>query len=571
MTTGAQKIAETLLDAGVDHIFGIPGGATGAIFNAFHDKQDGMRIVLARHEQSAAIMADAYGRVTGKPAVLMGQGAFIGTSGGFGIMEAYHSYSPMVVITDTSDGGFWQLGNNQAATGEYGTADLLTILRSMTKYTTLVSTPNEAVLGTQLAVKHAVAGAPGPAAVLLRSYASWGDIDQDDPLKLHASAGYLSTVEAVSPPETVRKVVELLAQAESPVIIAGNGVHISGAHDELRELAELYTIPVTTTYKGKSAIQETHPLSIGPMGVYGVEVANRKVSEADVVLVVGTRLRPQDTASHHPNLLNPERQRIIQIDIEPRNAGWTVPVETGLIGNARAVLIQILEVARDTPRIPSDRENEVLLLAQRKEELGFFEDSPGLHSDQIPVLPQRLVRLIQENVDPSTLITLDAGNNRGWMYHFYKSQRPATFLNPGGIAGMGWAIPAAVGAKEVLRDRPVMAVTGDGGFVMTSNALSTAVQYDLPIVVVVLNDGGLGMVRENQRPDVIASEFVDTNHARIGEAYGGWGVQVEDPRDLPAALHDAFASGKPSVVDVKTDPFEPFGQFRAGVSEFARR
>ncbi len=571
MTTGAQKIAETLIDAGVDHIFGIPGGATGAIYNGFHDKQDKMKIILARHEQSAAVMADAYGRLKGKPAVVMGQGAFIGTSGGFGIMEAYLSYSSMLVITDTSDSGFWQLGNNQAVSGEYGTADLLTILRAMTKYTTLATTPNEAVLGTQLAVKHATSGAPGPAAVLLRTDASFGEFDPDGQPQIHASSGYLSTVEAVSPPGVIRKVVDALAGAEAPVIIAGNGVHIAGAHQELRELAELYAIPVTSTYKGKSAIQETHPLAIGPMGIYGVEVANRIVSEADVVLVVGTRLRPQDTASHHPNLLNPERQHIFQIDVDPRNAGWTVPVEMGLTGDARAVLTQILQVARDTPRVSADRENEVLVLAQRKEELRFFDDSPGLHSDQSPVLPQRLVRLLQENVDPSTIITLDAGNNRVWMYHFFQSQRPATFLNPGGIAGMGWAVPAAVGAKEAARDRPVMAVTGDGGFVMTSNAISTAVQYDLPVVIVVFNDGGLGMVRENQRPNLIASEFVSTNHAKIGEAYGGWGVQVEDPRDVPAAIHDAFRSGMPAVVDVLTDQSEPFGPFRAGVSEFARR
>ena len=144
-------------------------------------------------------------------------------------------------------------------------------------------------------------------------------------------------------------------------------------------------------------------------------------------------------------------------------------------------------------------------------------------------------------------------------------------LNPGGMAGMGWAVPAAVGAKIVRPEAPVMAVTGDGGFVMTSNALSTAVQYDAPVVVVVLNDGGLGMVSENQQPRVIASEFVSTNHAKIGQAYGGWGVQVDDPRDLPAALHDAFSAGVPAVVDVITDPNEVFGQFRAGVSEFARR
>ena len=571
MPTGAQKIAETLIDAGVDHVFGIPGGATGAIYNSLFDKQDKMKVILARHEQSASIMADVHGRLTGKPAVLMGQGAFIGTSGGFGIMEALMSYSPMLAITDTSDTGFWQLGNNQEVSGEYGTGDLLSILRAMTKYTTLATTPNEAVLGAQLAIKHSMSGAPGPTALLLRTNASFGEFDPDGPVGTHPSAGYLSNVEMVAPPDAIQRVVDALASAKNPIIIAGNGVHMARAHQELRELAEQMVIPVTTTYKGKSAIEETHPLSVGPMGIYGIETANRQVSEADVVLVVGTRMRPQDTASHHPNLLNPDRQRIFQIDIEGRNAGWTVPVEMGLIGDARAVLTQILQVSRDQGLSTRELEPRVVGLAQRKEELRFFNDSPGLTANQSPVQPQRLVRLLQESVDPSTIITLDAGNNRAWMYHFYQSQQRATFLCPGGIAGMGWAVPAAVGAKVVRPNSPVMAVTGDGGFMMTSNAISTAVQYQLPVVFVVLNDGGLGMVRENQRPNLIASEFVDTNHAKLAEAYGGWGVQVDNPNDIPAAIHDAFRSGQPAVVDVIMDRFEPFGQFRAGVSEFARR
>ena len=571
MVTGAQKIAETLIELGVDHVFGIPGGATGAIYNSFFDKQDKMKVILTRHEQSASIMADVHGRLTGKPAVLMGQGAFIGTSGGFGIMEAFMSHSPMLVITDTSDGGFWQLGNNQEVSGEYGSADLLTILRSMTKYTTLATTPNEAVLGTQLAVKHAMAGLPGPTCVLLRTDASFREFDPDGIPKIHNSRGYLSNVETVSPPGAIQKTVDALLGAERPVIVAGNGVHIANAHQELKDLAELLSIPVTSTYKGKSAIEETHPLAIGPMGIYGIETANRIVSEADMVLVVGARLRPQDTASHHPELLNPERQRIIQIDIESRNAGWTVPVEMGLIGDAKAVLAQIIDVVRMSDKVTPERENKVLALAERKKELRFFEDSPGLHSEQSPLLPQRLVRLLQESVDPSTIITLDAGNNRVWMYHFYQSQRPATFLNPGGSAGMGWSVPAAVAAKIVKPEHPVMAVTGDGGFVMTSNAISTAVQYNVPVVIVVLNDGGLGMVRENQRPSLIASEFPETNHARICEAYGGWGVQVDNPKDLPSAIHEAFRQGKPAVVDVIIDQFEEFRQFRAGISEFARR
>lgn len=188
-----------------------------------------------------------------------------------------------------------------------------------------------------------------------------------------------------------------------------------------------------------------------------------------------------------------------------------------------------------TPLGAAEYENRVATLAECKRELRFFEDSPGLHADTSPVLPQRLVRMLQESVDPSTIVALDAGNNRVWMHHFYQSQRPFTFINPGGIAGMGWAVPAAVDAKLVRPDVPVMAVTGDGGFVMTSNTLSTAVQYEIPVVVVVFNDGGLGMVRENQRPNVIAAEFVSTNHAKICEAYGGWGVQVD--RTTPGTCH----------------------------------
>ncbi|MFH1603523.1 MAG: thiamine pyrophosphate-dependent enzyme [Pseudomonadota bacterium] len=163
-------------------------------------------------------------------------------------------------------------------------------------------------------------------------------------------------------------------------------------------------------------------------------------------------------------------------------------------------------------------------------------------------------------------MTLDAGNNRGWTYHFCQSQRPFTFLNPGGAVGMGWATPAAVGAKITHTDRPVMAVTGDGGFMMTCTALATATQFDAPMVCVVLNDSALGMVRENQRPDIFSSEFPNQDHAKIGEAMGTWGVRVSSSKDLPAAIKSAFKSGRPAVVDVVIDQNESFKSHRAGVS-----
>ena len=569
MSTGAQKIVETLIESGVDHVFGIPGGATGAIFNAFHGREE-VKIVLARHEQSAAVMADVHGRLTGRPAVVMGQGPFIGTSAGFGIMEAYTSHSPMLAITDTSDNEFWQSGPTQGATGEYGTPDLLAMLRAMTKYTTLATTPNEAVLGVKLALKHSLAGAPGPSAVLLKTMASFGEFDPKVNPSAYSVEGYMNNDTGMSSPDGVDTLVKALIEADFPVIIAGNGVHLSKAHEELSELAEYFSIPIATTYKGKSAIEETHPLAIGPSGVFGLEVSNKTISQADLVLVVGSRLRPQGITSKFQKLLDPSKQRIFQIDIETRNAGWTVPIELGLIGDLKLVLRQILDVAKSENIDLLSREQKIKSIASLKEELCFMDDSPGLTSDQIPILPQRLVRLLQETVDPITMITLDAGHNRTWMHHFYQSQKPLTFLNPGGMAGMGWSIPAAIGAKIVQPRRPVMAITGDGGFVMTAHSISTAVQYDIPIVIVVMNDSGLGMVREAQRPNVVASDFIPTNHAKIGESFGAWGIQVDDPKDVPAALQDAFAAGKPAVVDVLIDQNEKFAPFRTGLSEFGR-
>ena len=325
MPTADELIVQALEEAGVEYVFGIPGGGTGQIFNLLYDKQDRIRTVLVRHEQVAAIMADAYGRATGKPAAIMGQGLFMGSNAAFGIMEAMLSSSPMLVLTDTSDGGVAFHAANQSGAGEYGSIDLPTIFKAMTKYTTLATNPKEAVLGTQLAIKHATSGRPGPAAVVMRSAAISGDVDVESPPFVHPTAGYLNTAKPQSAPQDIQRAVELLSQSQRPVMVAGNGVHLSKSHDQLRELAEIWNMPVATSYKGKSAIEETHPLALGMVGVYGQDTANRVVGDADTVLVVGAKLTPQDTVRERPNVFDPRRQKIIQIDIEDRNAGWTFP------------------------------------------------------------------------------------------------------------------------------------------------------------------------------------------------------------------------------------------------------
>ena len=554
MPTASELIVQTLEEAGVEYVFGIPGGGTGQIFQLLYGREDRIKTILVRHEQVAAIMADAYGRATGKPAVVMGQGLFIGSNASFGIMEAMLSSSPMLVLTDTSDGGSAQRPANQSGTGEYGSIDLPNIFKSMSKYTALAASPKEAVLATQVAIKHAISGRPGPASVVMRSAAISGEVDLEAPPFIHNAAGFLNTAKPESSPSDVLRVIEILSQSRRPVLVAGNGVHVAGAHAQLQELAELWGMPVATSYKGKSAIAETHPLSVGMVGTYGQAVANRVVGEADTVIVVGALLRSQETVRERPDIFDPRRQRVVQIDIDERNAGWSFPVELGLVGDAGSILNQLVAASKEAAEASAAQRGEWTgSMSTRKTAMSFYDD-PEMHRDSSPVTPQRLVSLLNANSDPSTVFALDAGNNRTWMAHLYQAREAATFFCPGGTAGMGWALPAAVGLKLVYPDRPVTAVTGDGGFMMTVNALSTAMQYDLPITCVVFNDNALGMVLDHQpRGQEIASEFYPTDNAAIARGFGAFGIHVEDSRDLPDALREAQESGLPAVVDVAVD------------------
>jgi acetolactate synthase-1/2/3 large subunit len=549
-----------LIEAGIDYVFGIPGGGTIPIWDALYDRQDRIKVVLTRHEQSAACMADMYGRMTGKPGVLIGQGPFIASNGGFGILEAHLFGSPMLILTDTSDDGFSQHGNYQSGTGEYGSFDLVGILRSMSKYTTYAVTPEEAVWGVQLAIKHAIAGRPGPSCVVMRSNAISSEINPKMAPRIYDTSGYLrESLNAPRAEDIYRAALELM-KAKHPVVIAGSGIHTAKAYQELKELAEFLGAPVTTSYRGKSAFPEVHPLSVGMMGTFGQKVANDTIADADFLLVAGCRLAPSDTKDSA--LIHPSRQRIIQIDIDSRNVGWTFPVELSLVGNVEVVLSELLEaLKRLAVEITPPVGERLARLDKRKKEGGFFE-AAEFHSDASPLLPQRIVSEINETVDASTIITLDAGNNRVWMAHFFRSKEVRTVFCPGGIAGMGWGPSAALTAKLLHPDRPVLSVSGDGGFAMASHVLSTAVQYHLPVAFLVMNNSCLGMIHDDQkaRDRVIATEFVETNFAQIARAFGCQGMRVEKAQDLNPAIIEALRAPVPTVIDVVTSSSEPYSK-----------
>ena len=558
MAIAAEHLLAQLEAAGIRYVFGIPGGGTMLLYS-LSTKFPSLTPVLVRHEHQAGVMADAYARASGQVAAVIGQGAYVGAGASAALMEALTSSSPVVVIGDTSDNGMGPLPIGQSCTGEYGAPDLVGLLRAVTKYTSLATTPKEAVLGVQLAIKHALTGNPGPAALVVRSSAIVGEVDTEAPPFLLGGPDVVVRPAAQADARQVEAAVDLLAVARRPVILAGKGVHNAGAHAGLRALAECWAAPVVTSYKGKGAIEDTHPLALGMAGTYGRPSANAVLSECDLLVAVGAKLASGDTAGgtllrHHP--------RLVQVDVDARNAGWALTPDVGLIGDARAVLEQLLAASQDRGR-SADTAAVVEHLEERRAHDRVLTE-PAANDESAPVHPARLVRLLEEHLEYGTNVTLDAGFNRIWMGLFYRVQRAGSFFAPGGMSGMGWALPAALGVKIAQPERPVVAVTGDGGFMMSPHCLATAVEHNLPVVCVVLNDSQLGMVLHHQATPV-ASRFGPTDHAAIARGFGAAGYRVEDSRDLPEAIKTAQASDQPAVIDVIIDPAASPDLYRAGI------
>jgi acetolactate synthase-1/2/3 large subunit len=552
--TVPEAIVRVLEEAGINIVFGMPGGNTLLLFDALYDHRSTIRTILVRHESLAGVMAEVYGRLTGKPGVAIGQGAFMLSNAVLGMLEAHLGSSPMMLLTDLSDNApFSHHAPYQAGTGEYGTWDAKQSFGGFTKITMAAHEAVQAIQNTQLAIKHAMSGERGPVVVLYHSASLKGLVGPESKPHLYPTKPYLSSSRPLPADEvTVEASAWALLKAVRPVILAGNGVRISRAYEELQSLAEFLGAPVATTASGKGVFPETHELSLGVFGNFGLPLANAAVSESDAVLIVGSKLSPTDTMSENPWLLNPQRQIMIQIDIEPKNASWTFPCEHVMVGDAAVALSQLKEVIQDlgkpSPEMLTLRKGKV---AEGRRKYGFF-NPPEFESEEIPILPQRMIKEINRSVEEDAFITCDAGENRLFMTHYYQTKRAGTFIQPAAIGGMGYAIPAALAAKLIYPDRQVIAVCGDGGFVISMNGLVTAYEEKIPIVIVVFNNRALGWVRHGQKGRTIASEFADIDHAAIARAIGCRGIRLIEPGQLEGALLEALTSNEPTVLDVAT-------------------
>jgi acetolactate synthase-1/2/3 large subunit len=408
-------------------------------------------------------------------------------------------------------------------------------------------TPVAAVQATQLAIKHATAGQPGPVTVLFSMDSLTGKVEADSQPTLYPTRYYLPPAPPPADTARVALAAEALLKAERPVIIAGNGVRIAQAYNALAALAEAIGAPVVTTAAGKGVFAEIHPLALGVFGTFGTEAANAAVAGADLIIAIGTKLGPSDTAWENRELLDPARQTFIQIDIEPKNASWNFPAEHVLVGDAAVALRQISEVVAG--KTVGRRATAEARVADLRHMHGYF-DAPAYSADNAPLLPQRVIGELMRTLPPEAIVTCDAGENRILMTHFYQTKQAGGFLQAAGSGPMGFAIPAAMGAKLVHPDRPVVAVCGDGGFAMTMNGLMSAIEQDIPIIVVVFNNNALGWVYHGSGP--FAAAFKDFDHGAIARSMGCNGVRVTEPSELRPALEAALKDRLPTVIDVRT-------------------
>jgi acetolactate synthase-1/2/3 large subunit len=523
------------------------------MLDEFYEVRDRFRVVLTRSEQIASVMAQTYGKLSGRPGVFMGQGPFASTTGAFGILEAQFAGSPMVVLTDTSCyDGFGMYGVYQTMTGDYGAADVRNVLGTMTKYCGYATEPHEAVYGLQLAFKHAQLPRMGPAALVMKSPIIRREMPDNPRVKLYPSEGFLRHTPARPDAGAVESLAAMIAGARCPVVIAGQGTQTESTRAQLAEVAQRAGIAVATSYNGKGVVDETSPVAVGMLGTWGSKSANRMLSQADVVIVLGSSLGPDYLRFRDEGMLDPTRQRIAHVDVDARHAGWVMPVELAITGDVG----DVLEMLRPQSLGEAQCEARLEAIAANNAAHGFGV-LPGVVAADGTLHYADLIRVLDHVLTPKDMLVLDAGNNRIWVTSMLRLRTPGQLVAPGGIGGMGWGLPAAAATKLVYPERNPICLIGDGGAAMTLSTLATCVQEKLPITVIVANNQGLGMVRDNMKGKRIAVDFSPMDFAMLAQGMGCQGIRVNRADalgDAIVAAREAGRQGITTVIDVAIDP-----------------
>ena len=545
---GAEAIIKALEAEGVKIIFGYPGGAMLPFYDALYDSD--LIHILTRHEQAAAHAADGFARASGEAGVCVSTSGPGATNLVTGIATAYADSSPVIALTG-------QVPTKLIGNDAFQEIDALGLFMPITKHNFQIKKPEEIPETFRAAFEIATTGRPGPVHIDIPKDVQEGEIDIEKhpiPAKVDLP-GYKP--KTVGHPLQIKKAAKLIAEAEKPVILAGGGVIISGASEELLRLAELVKIPVCTTLMGKGCFPEDHPLALGMVGMHGTKAANYAVTECDVLIAIGCRF--SDRVTGDIRYFAPEA-KIIHIDIDPAEIGKNVRADIPIVGDAKNVLRDLLAAI-----IALEIKNKDSWL-ERVYELKKIS-TPMMDFDDKPIKPQRFVKDLMEvlnEIDPllkNTIITTDVGQNQMWMAHFFKTKMPRSFLASGGLGTMGFGFPAAIGAKVAKPYANVISITGDGGFLMNSQELATIREYDIPVVICIFDNRTLGMVYQWQnlyygqrQSEVHLGESPD--FVKLAESYGVKADRITSPDEIKEKLKEAILSNEPYLLDIVIDPAE---------------
>ena len=534
---GSDALLKKLKENGTDTVFGYPGGVLLPLYDSIYDCD--IKHILVRHEQAAAHAADGYARVSGKPGVCIATSGPGATNLVTGIATANIDSSPVIALT------------GQVTTGIIGTdafqeVDTIGLTMPITKENFQPRKSCDLPKVIDAAYEIASTGRPGVVVVDLPKDVLEDEVSQEDMKKVFDLPGYKPTTTGNT--RQIKRAIETIVESKKPVIIAGGGVILSNASDELVKFATLTNIPIATTLMGKGSISEDHELSLGHLGMHGLESTNNAVTDCDCLIAIGCRFSDRSVSNitdYAPNATK------IQIDVDPAEIGKTIPIDVPIVGDAKITLNEFIKKVQI-----SNRPTWTKHLMQIKK-----EKEPKINYDTVPLKPQETIKEIMEAVTPTTIVSTDVGQNQMWMAHYYKTKNPRTFISSGGLGTMGFGLPAAIGAQVAKPEENVLAVVGDGGFQMVSQELATIDEYDLPIVTCILNNRYLGMVYQwqvlyyNER--ISQTKLKPTpDFVKLAQSYGVRGERVEKPGELRETIQNALKSREATVIDVVIDPEE---------------
>ena len=538
---GATALMKALEKEGVKEVFGLPGGANLPMYDELY--KSNIRHILVRHEQSAAHMADGFGRVSRKPGVCFATSGPGATNLLTGIATAQADSAPLVAVTG-------QVPVKMIGRDAFQESDIIGMANPSVKYSYQPRTPEEIPEIVKQGFYIAETGRPGPVLLDIPK-----DVQQNEAQFTFPDEVRIPGYHPWTDPDiqSIERAVELLLSAEKPIILAGGGVIISSAFAELQSVAEMLMIPVVTTFKGKGAFPENHPLSLGPIGMHGHAEANKVMTEADCVLAIGTRFSDRSVGTFEEFERN---LKIIHMDVDPAEIGKNQTTSVAVVGDVKASLRILVKMILKKATKKSDDNQWMKHVNEVKD---YWRENLKIHPGEMGAA--KILRKLREVLPKEAVVTTEVGQHQMWASLFYDVIQPGTFFSSTGLGTMGWGFPAAIGAKTARPDVPVVDIAGDGSFNMTENSLATSVLEDLPVIVFLINNFSLGMVAQWQRTfydkRMIGIDLKKCpDYVKLAESYGAQGIRAQSLDELEKAIKAGLNSDVATVIDIPIDPEE---------------